>query len=545
MGKHSARAPRAVSRPATPAASGAGSGPGAAGHDATAAPQGESEGEPLVDPFGPVTAPEPGSDGFPGQRQEVGVGWGVIGVQRVHGADAGAYGPGSVPGGVPGGDARLAGYLGGYGAGQEAGTAYDTEHETAVGAPYETVGGSYDTVGAPYDTAGGTYDTHDARYGAPDAPYDTYDTTDTYDTKRPGQQETCGDPQRSPYWLGGAPVTSPEASAAAASYAASVFPPPAPPSQRGPASGPASGPAADGSAAAPGRVPAPRPGSARPRPGGSRGAPRDTASPKSGGGMARTATGVAAAVVTAVLAVVVAGQVEDGADPQAQARAADVERSRPDEASRSDSRPTPNGGAAEQLTYDQKMARKYPLDEKAKGSGSFETVGGHDAAPGRGDVLRYRVDVEKGLPLDGDLFATAVHRTLNDERSWGHGGTRTFERVSSGHADFVVTLASPGTTAVWCAKSGLDTTEDNVSCDSAATDRVMINGYRWAQGARTYGDNMLEYRQMLINHEVGHRLGHDHETCGKEGALAPVMMQQTKFLTTDGLTCRPNPWPYP
>ncbi|WP_435797958.1 DUF3152 domain-containing protein [Streptomyces klenkii] len=336
----------------------------------------------------------------------------------------------------------------------------------------------------------------------------------------------------SPYWLGGAP----SASGPAAGPVLAEDPAPSAPSAPS---------ASAASSAPPARVPAPRPGAARPRTGGSRGTSRDTGSPKSGGGMARTATGVAAAVVTAVLAVVVAGQVEDGTDTQAQARPADVERARPDAASRSDSRPTPNGGAAAQLTYEQKMDRKYPLDEKAKGSGSFETVGGHDSAPGRGDVLRYRVDVEKGLPLDGELFATAVHRTLNDERSWGHGGTRTFERVSSGHADFVITLATPGTTAVWCAKSGLDTTEDNVSCDSAATDRVMINAYRWAQGAPTYGDKIHAYRQMLINHEVGHRLGHDHETCGKEGALAPVMMQQTKFLTTDGVTCRPNPWPHP
>ncbi|MEV4922370.1 DUF3152 domain-containing protein [Streptomyces roseoverticillatus] len=502
MGKHSARAPRAVSRPAAPDASGAGGGPGAGGHDATAAPQGESEGEPLGGPSGPAGSPGPagwpgsfdpsGSFGFDPSddpsdsfdafgRQDVGVGWGVIGVQRVHGADAGAYGPES----VPGGDARLAGYLGGYGGGQETVSPQPVPGYRAVPEPAH---------GSPYDMS--------------------------YETAPEGQS-----PQSpSPYWLGGAP------SAPASAPVLTEDPAPA-------------------ASPAPARVPAPRPGAARPRTGGSRGASRgasrDAGSRKSGGGMARTATGVAAAVVTAVLAVVVAGQVEDGADTQAQARPADVERAKADAASRSDSRPTPNGGAAQQLTYEQKMDRKYPLDEKAKGSGDFDTVGGHDKAPGRGEVLRYRVDVEKGLPLDGELFATAVHRTLNDERSWGHDGTRTFERVSSGHADFVITLATPGTTAVWCAKSGLDTTQDNVSCDSAATDRVMINAYRWAQGARTYGDKMYAYRQMLINHEVGHRLGHDHETCGKEGALAPVMMQQTKFLTTDGVTCKPNAWPYP
>ncbi|MEU7132215.1 DUF3152 domain-containing protein [Streptomyces sp. NPDC046261] len=268
----------------------------------------------------------------------------------------------------------------------------------------------------------------------------------------------------------------------------------------------------------------------------------------SGRRLARTVTGVAAALVTAVLAVTVAGQVQEGADGKAQAHSADVgKRPEADAASRSDSRPTPNGGAQVPATYEQKMAKKYPLEAKAGGSGDFETVGGEDKAPGKGEPLRYRVDVEKGLPLDGALFAEAVHRTLNDERSWGRAkDKRTFERVSSGDIDFVVTLASPRTTATWCAKSGLDTTEDNVSCDSAFTDRVMINAYRWAQGSPTFGDDHLHaYRQMLINHEVGHRLGRDHESCGADGALAPVMMQQTKFLTSDGKTCRPNAWPYP
>ncbi|MDT0453351.1 DUF3152 domain-containing protein [Streptomyces hesseae] len=297
-----------------------------------------------------------------------------------------------------------------------------------------------------------------------------------------------------------------------------------------------------GSSAEPAPPVAPAP--PRPRRGSGRAAARGAGG--RGGGVGRTVTGVAAAVVTAVLAVTVTAQLRDGGDDAARARAADVgKRMDPDTASRSDSRPTPKGGAEVPATYEQKMAKKYPLEADAGASGEFVAVAGHDKAPGKGDVLRYRVDVEKGLPFDGSLFATAVHRTLNDDRSWGHGGKRTFERVSSGDADFVVTLASPKTTAAWCAKSGLDTTEDNVSCDSAATDRVMINAYRWAQGSQTFGDRMHEYRQMLINHEVGHRLGHDHESCAKEGALAPVMMQQTKFLTTDGKTCRPNAWPFP
>ncbi|WP_411141128.1 DUF3152 domain-containing protein [Streptomyces sp. x-80] len=260
----------------------------------------------------------------------------------------------------------------------------------------------------------------------------------------------------------------------------------------------------------------------------------------------RTLTGVAAAAVTTVLAVVVAGQVADqhadGGAAQASSGQGRVDGT-DGQASRSQARPTKD---AEPATYDEKMAQLFPLAENMTGRGTFKPAGGDAKAPGRGQVLRYRVDIEDGLPLDGALFADAVHKTLNDDRSWAHGGRRTFQRVGSGHADFVITLASPGTTAVWCAKSGLDTSEENVSCDSAATERVMINAYRWAEGATTYRrDELHAYRQMLINHEVGHRLGHNHEGCTKEGALAPVMMQQTKFLTTNGVTCRPNSWPYP
>jgi hypothetical protein len=266
----------------------------------------------------------------------------------------------------------------------------------------------------------------------------------------------------------------------------------------------------------------------------------------------RTFTGIAAAAVTTVLAVVVAGQVaEDSGDRAAAARAADTERQGPgEEASRSDARPTPKQPSAEPevkpLSYADKMAQPYPLAADLRASGTFEAVPGLAKAPGKGQKHRYRVDVEKGLGLDAGLFAEAVQKTLNDDRSWAHNGAMTFERISSGTPDFVITLASPGTTGDWCAKSGLDTTIDNVSCDSAATDRIMINAYRWAQGAATYGpEKLLAYRQMLINHEVGHRLRYNHVNCRTPGALAPVMQQQTKTLEIDGIKCKPNPWVHP
>ncbi|HSA50143.1 MAG TPA: DUF3152 domain-containing protein [Yinghuangia sp.] len=205
--------------------------------------------------------------------------------------------------------------------------------------------------------------------------------------------------------------------------------------------------------------------------------------------------------------------------------------------------PTPS---APQTTTD-RMKVRFSLDPLLSLSGKFDVLPGQSDSPAKSGTTKktYRIEIEQGLALDGNLFAEAVQQTLNDPRSWAHDG-RSFVRTD-GSADFVVRLASPGTTHRLCGVVGLDTSQDNVSCDAAGTPYVVINAWRWAEGSPTFGDEMLAYRQMLINHEVGHRLGRNHETeACLPGELAPVMMQQTKSLEADnGLICKPNAWPYP
>ena len=145
----------------------------------------------------------------------------------------------------------------------------------------------------------------------------------------------------------------------------------------------------------------------------------------------------------------------------------------------------------------------------------------------------YRVDVERGLPIEPLVFAGAVHETLTDPRGWGGRG-HAFRRVDGAAYDFRVVLASPDLTDLLCAPMQ---TDGQVSCRNG--DDVVLNALRWFTGAESHGADLASYRHYLVNHEVGHRLGHRHASCPGAGSLAPVMMQQTLGLGG----CRPNPWP--
>lgn len=171
-----------------------------------------------------------------------------------------------------------------------------------------------------------------------------------------------------------------------------------------------------------------------------------------------------------------------------------------------------------------------------RGSGKLVVVPGRVRAPGRGTVLRVKVEVERGLPVDPQRFARFVLTTLNDRRGWGARGRLTFARTDGGDEDFRVVLASPATNARLCRP--LDT-KGQASCGRDG--RAVLTLSRWVAATREFARMRTVYRQYVVNHEVGHLLGHPHEPCPRKGALAPIMQQQTYGL--DG--CRPNAWPYP
>ncbi|WP_432835182.1 DUF3152 domain-containing protein [Dactylosporangium sp. CA-092794] len=174
-----------------------------------------------------------------------------------------------------------------------------------------------------------------------------------------------------------------------------------------------------------------------------------------------------------------------------------------------------------------------------RGNGAFDyaTTGGERVGTA-GHLVHYVVATEQGTGIDPALFAEAVQRTLGDPRSWIAGGRFSFQRVPWGAAsELTVHLATPSTTDTMCTRRGVRT-RGEVSCRGGRD--VIINLKRWLLGVAWY-PSVAEYRDMVVNHEVGHFLGNGHAVCPRPGAPAPVMARQSFGL--EG--CVANAWPYP
>lgn len=154
-------------------------------------------------------------------------------------------------------------------------------------------------------------------------------------------------------------------------------------------------------------------------------------------------------------------------------------------------------------------------------------------------TVRYdvRIDATGTIPSNEvAAFVTQAQQTFDDPRGWRAGGT-AFTRTPRSQSQFTLVLAtsdrmrsySSVCSAQWSCRVGRN---------------VIINWTRWKLASPAWnaaGGTLRDYRHMVVNHETGHWLGRGHVGCSRQGALAPVMMQQSKGLGG----CRFNPWPLP
>lgn len=200
-----------------------------------------------------------------------------------------------------------------------------------------------------------------------------------------------------------------------------------------------------------------------------------------------------------------------------------------------------------------------------KGDGTYREVGrpGRAVGEGKHKTVRYTIEIENGVNTASyggdDSVAAMIEATLSDPRGWTNDPGFKFVHVAGNdHPDTRIRLTSLGTTAQMCG----EVLEMETSCHTMLTGEstVILNEARWVRGAVPFEGDLGNYRQYLINHEFGHAIGYaEHQPCGGNGKLAPIMMQQTislnngeiKKLSSDksypdnNYTCEPNPWPYP
>ena len=157
---------------------------------------------------------------------------------------------------------------------------------------------------------------------------------------------------------------------------------------------------------------------------------------------------------------------------------------------------------------------------------------GAGPAPAEPVAVRYRIE-RRTRDAATEGFEGDVEATLSDPRGWSRAG---FRLIRDPAALYVVVLAEGPEVDALCLPYD---TYGKYSCQNGPV--VALNADRWRTAHPKWTGDLAAFRQMLVNHEVGHLLGQHHPAvqCPGRGRRAPLMAQQTTEL--DG--CLPNAWP--
>ncbi|MGV4891802.1 DUF3152 domain-containing protein [Streptomyces viridosporus] len=201
--------------------------------------------------------------------------------------------------------------------------------------------------------------------------------------------------------------------------------------------------------------------------------------------------------------------------------------------------PTPSPSASPSSSPSPSASRTE-IGVPPTGSGTFVTAQASGETVGSGSrPVRYVVEVETGLDISPSQAANEIAEILAAPRGWTHDPDNAFQMVGAGSPyDITIKIATPATADALCWAGIQQDTGGEYNCEVPGG--VVVNLKRWVKGSPNFDGPIHDYRALIINHEVGHFLGHSHVTCGGAGRLAPVMMQQIKGLHG----CVANAWPY-
>lgn len=148
-------------------------------------------------------------------------------------------------------------------------------------------------------------------------------------------------------------------------------------------------------------------------------------------------------------------------------------------------------------------------------------------------TVTYSVATKGATTIDQTTFLSQVQTILDDPRGWSRLGVK-FAYDANGGA-FTVVLSTAQNVPSFGAPCDAE-----FNCNVG--NYVVVNEDRWLYATKPWNDaggNVRDYRHLVINHELGHWLGHGHPVCQGVGQAAYVMMQQS--INLGG--CKFNAWP--